>query len=296
MFNNKEIKTFELGNPISPNDCIKLVSDHDSEHSVLDLLKELITKPEIKQIDSLIIGEWQDAYDVSCQDIIDFIIENKEYFSGLKHFFSGDMDSEECEMSWINQMNYEKFLATFSDLETLSLQGGMGLELGKVSLPKLKSLNIYTGGLSHEVLESIANAKPSLANLEHLEIWLGTEEYEGSVEAKHVKNLLAGEGFPKLKYLGLMNSDIQDEVIEQLAGHPILKQLDVLDISMGVLTNKGGETLLNEDSFLSPKAINCAHHFMSTDMMTKLSEGFSNIDVSDQQDDEDDWTYVQVGE
>lgn len=298
-FNQKPIKIFEMGKEWDTSFACKVeTSGHDDEVTVVTRLQEIVSKGISGQLEELIIGEWTEAFENSPSEIITFLIENKAHFAKLKHVFIGDMTYEQCEISWIYQVNYEEFLAAYSELETFGVRGGQGLRFGKFNLPQLKSLRIETGGLSSEAFGDIVNSKSSLKSLESMSIWLGTEDYEGTVEPAQIKALIDGDDMPALSYLGLMNYDQEDEVVAVLKDHPILGRISLLDVSMGVLTDAGGQHMLDNDGLLKLEHINCRHHFMGNDMMAKLKEKFKEqlINLGDQQEDEDDWKYVEVGE
>ena len=78
-----------------------------------------------------------------------------------------------------------------------------------------------------------------LAGIEHLELYLGTDDYgwDGSID--DVLPLLADDRFPRLKYLGLRDSEIADGVAQAVAKSPLLEKLDVLDLSLGTLGDEG---------------------------------------------------------
>jgi len=80
----------------------------------------------------------------------------------------------------------------------------------------LESLIVESGGLSHGFLRQLASAR--LPNLEHLELWLGDADYGFDGSADDLRPLLRAGRFPELRYLGLRNSDITDDVVRVLAG------------------------------------------------------------------------------
>ena len=115
----------------------------------------------------------------------------------------------------------------------------------------------------------------NLPNLEHLDLWLGNIHGGGGhIEAEDVMPILNGK-FPKLKYLGLKNYDKQDELMKALNGTAVLKNLEVLDISMSVLTDEGAKALYDNDDLLRLKHINCRHHYISKEWRDKLKTKFS---------------------
>ena len=70
------------------------------------MVEDILADPEFAGLTEVVIGSWGGPYEESCQPIIDGIIANKKRFSHIKKLFIGDMDFEECEVSWILQGDY----------------------------------------------------------------------------------------------------------------------------------------------------------------------------------------------
>jgi hypothetical protein len=155
----------------------------------------------------------------------------------LRALFLGDIIVEENEISWIVQSDVSPLLDAFPALEELRVRGGQGLTLGAPRHARLRSLAIETGGLDAGLVRSLAAA--DLPELEHLELWLGTTDYGGTVTVADLEPILSGRLFPKLRYLGLRDSEIADEVAAALASAPILERVRVLDLSLGTLGDAG---------------------------------------------------------
>ncbi len=141
---------------------------------------------------------------------------------------------------------------------------------------------MQTGGLPSSVLQQIAAA--SLPALEHLELWLGTDNYGWDGDISTLQPFFEPERFPKLKFLGLKNSEIQDEIAQHIAGSAIVSQLDALDLSMGTLTDAGAEALLSNPGLARLQIFSLRHHFLSPAMETRLRAAFPRIDVSERQE------------
>lgn len=295
IFAGKAIREFK--GSFDANTAVKVFApSYEPEASVPEQLEQLAKSPDIAKLDTLVIGSWTDCYENSCEKILDKLIELKGQLSGLRHLFIGDMDMEDCEMSWINQTDYSDFWAHFQALESFGVRGGQGLILGEINLPNLKNLVIETGGLNGDAIDDICNS--DLPNLEHLELWLGTDEYGCTVKVEQLQPILEGK-FPNLEYLGLKNYDEQDALAKNLQGASVLGYIDILDISMGVLKDEGAEALYNNEALLNLQHLNCRHHFISNDWMEKLRTKFArqNINLDDQEDSDDgEWFFVEIGE
>ncbi|MBR2565538.1 MAG: STM4015 family protein [Paenibacillus sp.] len=277
---------------------VKLVVSYDDYEEGIrmeTLLQDLAAKPEAAVLESLIIGDWGQAYENSPQEFQDTLIKLAPSFPALKKLFIGDMESEECEVSWIVQTNLAPILQAFPNLTSFVIKGSSGLEIEPLQHSKLEELIIICGGLPNDVLSSIVTAK--LPELRKLELYLGVEDYGFDGALEDVLPLLEKGRFPKLEYLGLKNSEIQDEIAKAVADAPILDQIQVLDLSEGTLSDEGAEALLTSDKVKKLKDLNLSYHYMTDQMMQRWKQSGLSVDISDQQEsDEDDWRFPMLTE
>lgn len=234
------------------------------------LVEDMINDPELKDLEEIVIGCWGEAWapEGGIQPVIDGIVENKEKFSHIKSMFFADMDYEECEVSWIIQGDYSKFWSAFPQLEKVTIKGSTDLHLGRIEHANLKEFEIICGGLGKDVIKEVQEAK--LPSLEKLLLYLGMEEYGFDALPEDIGKLLANSDFPNLTYLGLTDSDVQDEVVELIFDSKYASQIEVLDISNGTLTDKGGEIVCDKiKNFPNIKRIDAHYHYMNDEMMDK---------------------------
>ncbi len=300
-YHGKPIKRFQSGDSIDPSFGYSMYQDYDEgdDDTIPNLLKEIIDNKQAHQLHTLVIGAWNESYDSSCQHILDFLVANKDSFQHLEAFFCGDMVSEECEISWIIQANYEAFLNSYPKLKHFGVRGGNDLVLGKVDHSNLESLLIETGGMSKAVVNSVMTAQ--LPALQSLKLWLGTDEYGGDSEINQFRPVLFGDQFPNLQYLGLMNCDYVDEIALTLKDATVLDRIKTLDLSMGTLSDAGAQELLHNDKLLQLAHLNLRYHFLSDAMLKQMQTKFgAKVNLADQEDeDEYDgeiYRYVEVSE
>lgn len=250
------------------------------------MISDILADEEFAGLEEVVIGSWGDSWEGSAQEMLDAIVENKEKFSHIKSLFVGDMDYEECEVSWIIQGNYEKLFAAMPQLEKLTIKGSTDLELGSIAHDKLESLEIICGGLPSSVIKSIQDAK--LPALKSLNLYLGEENYGFDGNIDDIKELLENSDFPKLEHLGLCDSEIQDEVTEAVLDSKYIKQVSSLALSMGTLTDKGGQLLLDKiPSYDNIKKLDLHYHFLSDKMMKNLEALSIEVDVDEQNEAEE---------
>lgn len=261
----------------------RLYVEWESKGSFTDLLGRFLSLPGVERTPAIIIGAFMgDDSSLESSEAVQALVEARTRLPALKGIFLGDIIGEENEISWINQCNVSPLLAAYPQLEHLAIRGGTGLVLGQFSHVRLKSLVIQTGGLPSGVLKDLAKAQ--LPALEHLELWLGTDNYGWDGTVADIQPLLNRDRFPALRWLGLRNSEIQDEVAATVAGAPIVEQLEVLDLSLGNLTDAGAEPLFSNPAFRKLRTLDLHHHYLSPEMEKRLKAAFPNVDVSDRQE------------
>ena len=258
------------------------------------LLTKLLEDPKLGQVEALVLGYW--GYDAT--DSIEILTRNAAKLAGVKALFVGDIDYDEAEISWIQNSDLGPLVAKLPGLETLKVRGGNGLGFsGKFKHDQLKSIVVESGGTPASAVRELGNLE--LPALETLELWLGTDEYGADSTVADVQSFLQGKNFPKLRSLGLMNSDISDDIAVALKGAPILGQLEVLDLSMGTLGDRGAQALLENSKIKGLKTLDLEHHYMSAAVQQRI-EALAPVKVladdSALDPDYPDDRYTAVGE
>ncbi|GBF75406.1 hypothetical protein PA598K_03812 [Paenibacillus sp. 598K] len=276
---------------------VKLVVDyeaHEAGKTMSEKLEALAASPESQSLTSLIIGDWGGAYENDSAGAIEALVRLKESFPALRKIHVGDMSGEECEISWIMQSNVGPLLEAYPALQSLTVTGGSGLSIEPLAHDNLEELILITGGLGKDVLASVAGAR--LPKLRHLELYLGVEDYgfDGGIE--DILPLLESGRFPELTYLGIKNSELQDEIAISISDAPILQHLQTLDLSMGTLTDKGAEALIASAGVRKLDKLDLSYHYMSDAMVRRWQDTGMNVNVSDQQEDDEDYRFPYITE
>ena len=218
----------------------------------------------------------------------------------VRHVHVGDFEyPDQTEISWTDVGDAGRLYPVFPNLESLHLQGG-GISLGDLRHARLRRLKLETGGLPPAATRAVGAA--DLPELEDLEMWLGTPDYGGDTTLADLEPLLSGGVLPKLRRLGLMNSELTDDLVPALAESPLLARVAVLDLSMGTMTDVGARRLLDAaDRFRHLESIDLSDNYLSGPVAAELAAAFGGkIDVSSQEAP-DEWdgelhTYVSVSE
>ena len=261
--------------------------DYENGKSASTLIEDILADPEFGEMEELIVGGWGGEYDEDCQPIIDGIAGAPDKFRHITKLFIGDMDFEVCEVSWIMQGNYSGLWKAMPQLKELTIKGSTDLTLGTIEHDNLESLTIICGGLGKDVIEEITKAK--LPKLKKLLLYIGVEEYGFDGDEGTVRELLAKSDFPGLTYLGITDSEIQDELTAVVLESKYMHQINTLDLSNGPLTDKGGQLLLERlPEFPNIEKLDLHHHYLSDEMMGKLEQLAIAVDLSEQEE-ADEW-------
>ncbi|MFI6695275.1 STM4015 family protein [Streptomyces sp. NPDC050433] len=263
---------------------------YDTEEDAEVCWKRFTESVELDKVRAIIFGQpWYDGDGgMSHDDLIDLAPR----LTGLEALFLGDLEDEQAMLSTIGHCDVAPILQTYPGLRELAIRGGDGLDFPVSGHEGLRVLRVESGGLPPLAAEHIAAAQ--LPSLEHLELWLGDENYGGGVTVEQLAPLFAGEGKPALRHLGLQNSFIQDELAAALATATIVPQLTSLSLSMGTLSDTGVEALLQGQPLTHLRELDLSFHFISHDMMlriwTALEPAGVRVDLTmKHQREPDDW-------
>jgi len=296
----KKVEAYDLNStPDFKNKLYRLGFNWDDEVELIDQVKDFFNKLDTDQVEAFIFG----CYGESCESddavpAYNELIRNAAKLPNLKGLFFCDAEQEDSEISWISHGDIPSVLKAFPNIEELIIRGNEELKLGNPDLKKLKKLVIETGGLSGSVVRDIANS--DFPELEHLELWLGTDNYGGDVTAEDLTPILNQCPFPKLKYLGIRNAEEIDKLAPLIANSPLLGKIKKLDLSLGAMTDEGANAFAGNQNLYSLESIDFHHHFLSDDMMKKLQLLPCNVNVSGKEEadvyDDEVYRYIAVSE
>ncbi len=246
---------------------------------------------------ALLLGPWWVRDYVPVTDALARIVAAADRFPALEALFIADVSYEDCEISWLEMSDVTPVLKAFPGLTDLVVRGGTMLRLDPVRHERLTNLRFETGGLPDDVVRGVAASE--LPALESLELWFGVDEYGGDATIDDVAPILAGTRLPALRHLGLENSEFQDEIAAAVAHAPVVAQLTSLSLAMGVLSDEGAAALLDGQPLTHLKHLDLHHHYLSEAMQERVRQSLPGVevDLSDaEEDDEDEWRYVEVSE
>jgi predicted DNA-binding WGR domain protein len=303
-FIGERVTDFRPGKPIQGKSVFRIRVSYDEEGDgggepdYKDRLKTFLTSDAASATKGLILGAYDLEGGSSGESGLSDLVKCKDRLPNLKALFLGDILQEEAEISWINQTDMSPILAAFPRLEMLRVRGATGLEFRKPQHAQLRALAIESGGLPATVVAQICRG--TFPELEHLELWLGTPDYSGDCRVNDLQPILKGKLFPKLKYLGLRNAQIADDIAAVIVTSPIIDQLETLDLSLGNLSNEGANALLQLVTKKNLKRLDLHHHYIGKPLQKQLKELPFPVDVSDaktvDEDDEFSGRFIAVSE
>ncbi|SDG52185.1 hypothetical protein SAMN05421505_10516 [Sinosporangium album] len=261
-----------------------------------EVFARFLTRMDTARVTALLVGGWENSYEVDSSHVVRLFVENAERFPALRSLFFGAIPSEVAEISWIQQSDVTPLLKAFPALERLDVRGGGMPALQPIRHEALRMLRLESGGLGADVVRAVGECE--LPALEYLELWLGVEQYGGDAAVADLGAILSGERLPSLRHLGLQNGEIQDEVAAAVSAAPIVARIESLSLSMGVLTDTGAEALLSGQPLTHLRRLDLHHHFLTDSMIERVTDALPGVDVdlSDQEEPEDEWFYTAVSE
>jgi uncharacterized protein (TIGR02996 family) len=177
---------------------------------------------------------------------------------------------------------------------------GTPIKMGDIVAPRLEKFIYISSGLNKSV--PIALGTATLPELEHLELYFGSDDYGNNCKLSSLAGILEGKGLPRLTYLGLENSEWETNLIEALAKAPVVKRLKTLDLSKGTLFRDGAAALIaRADAFRHLEKLDLSDNYLEDEQCAAIKTAIPCAHVEGQRE-VDDWDgdipyrYVSIGE
>jgi hypothetical protein len=232
--------------------------------------RRFLDRVRAEDVTALVIGPWWEDWEAcGIEEVLDLIVSDARHLPNLRGVFLADLQSEENELSWIQQGTVTRVLRAWPGLRELGLRGGQDLAVEPLRHEGLRDLWFESGGLPADPVRALGACE--FPALERFEMWLGTDWYGGECTAEDIEPLLAMLGrCSGLRHLGLQNSDIQDDIAVALSGAPVVAGLESLNLSMGTLGDEGGAALLAGQPLTHLRSLNVDHHYMSEELTDRF--------------------------
>jgi hypothetical protein len=279
----------DAGDWQGPQVAYRLREDFEDEGKIEQRLSALLEQPQSAQLRALIIGAWSGSFEgANSAQMVAALVKAAPRLPELRHLFFGEMVCEECEISWIKLSDMSPLLNAFPKLESLRVRGGEGLAFSKTKHDNLRELAVESGGLARAAIRDIFLCQ--FPALEHLELLLGEANYGFDGGAEDLQPLLSGQLFPKLKWLGLMNSEIANDIAAVAVNAPLVSRLETLDLSLGNLDGEGVQSFAGLAAFPNLRTLNITHHFATDAEIAALKKALKcQVIAQERQEPEEDW-------
>ncbi len=263
-------------------------------HFLDGCLRPFLDEPGGGAVTALVIGMWSaDPTDDSCALVVE-LARHADRLPALRALFLGDITEDECPLTSIRHGDVSGLVEALPSLEEYRVRGGgEQLIVRPFSSRSLRRLTLEGGGIPGPAVRSLCLS--TLANLERLELWLGSEESGGDATLADLRPILGGGAFPALRRLGLRNSDRADDLAAALATGPVTARVEELDLSLGTLGDEGALALLRGQSLSHLSFLDLHHHYLTDEGMAHVLASGLTVDLSEQQDEVDGERYVAVG-
>ncbi|MFH9268444.1 STM4015 family protein [Streptomyces sp. NPDC017546] len=268
--------------------------------------QEFLDTVDTARVRALVLGPWWSGEYTPFAPVMELIVAHADRFPALRGLFLADVVGEECEVSWLRMCDITPVLEALPQLEEFGVRGcgREGLGLRPLRHTALKSLRFESGGLPGGLVRAVAASE--LPALERLDLWFGSSWYGGDATVDDIGPILSGGVFPRLRHLGLQNSEIQDEIAAAVGSAPVVAQLETLALSMGTLSDTGGEALLNGQPLSHLSTLDLRHHYLTEPVLDRVraacapavvEAGEAEDDYADPDDEDDEpERYVAVSE
>ena len=224
---------------------------------------------------ALVVGEWGSTYERALP--IDLLTDAAKDWTALRAVFLADLVSEQCEISWITQGDLTPLLAAYPDLEVLWVRGGNELSLQPGAAHRAAGAGLPDRRPARQVTRAVGDC--DLPALRRLDLWLGRQDYGGDTGVDDLAAILAGDRLPALRHLAVCNAEFADHIAQAVATAPVVARLEVLDLSMGVLTDPGAEALLAGQPLTHLRRLDLHHHFLSPEVAQRLVDALPGVQV-----------------
>ncbi|MEP6861541.1 MAG: TIGR02996 domain-containing protein [Deltaproteobacteria bacterium] len=208
-----------------------------------DLVWEVLRHPSGKFLRSLVVG----CVRSGDQDnsTIAATLMNAGPRPPLRELVIADFDDSEIDSIDISRAPIGKLAGlgkAYPELETVILKGTGDVALDGLALPRAKKFALRTSTMTKRTLATILAAPWPM--LEDLELWFGDVDrgYGAECTVKEILPLFA-RPLPALRALRIMNSPFSDEVVPNLLAWPGAARLEILEFSLGTLSDSGARLL-----------------------------------------------------
>jgi hypothetical protein len=271
----QNIQDFEPG----PGIAVRLSLDMGGSEGFSDLVETLISHTAAAKVEALVIGlaTFNDE-PAELRESIGALVAAAGLLPSVRAIYFGDVSTDRSELSWIPCGDQARLANAFQNLEVLHVRGSGDCVFQGLQHRTLSKVIIETGGLRAQAVKDLLVA--DLPALRHLELFLGDPSYGGETSLADLRPLLDGRVHTKLRYLGLKNSAISDEIAVAISRSQILGWIEELDFSLGTLGDEGFLALTQISEAPKLRALNLSNHYAGEASVESLLVTMASLGVS----------------
>ena len=251
---------------------------------ILRFVRAVFSSPLCAALEELKLGilEWENSE----QNKVLAEAGKHAWAKDLRRLRLGDVGEASVDMDHHSVGDVGKAITKhFPNLESLYLRSGddygsnSPFGIAGLDLPKLKELTIETCAMSRKRMKSLTAAK--LPSLERLVVWFGERDRGANATLADVMPVWDGKLFPRLRHLGLCNTELVLDFIRLLPQGKIAKQLVSLDLSKGTLGDDGIPELVEVAAkFPALETLNVDDSWISPAGLKALKKGYPRVKIS----------------
>lgn len=239
------------------------IAGRGAPHSATTLIEEILTHPSGRFLQELAIGE------IGPTTGFPLAVDALSLFGSRSVRKLHVANARPMDLARLPLENVSGLFAAFPKLRSLTLQGSR-MQLGEVAHPEIRELRLISCALTRNNIASVTAAK--LPKLDTLSLYIGNSDYGCDVLLDDLEPILSGSVFPGLRHLGLMNTELSDQIVAALVRAPVLETLETLDLSLGTLSGDGAQLLLQHaERFEHLAAVNLEKNSIPREMETVLA-------------------------
>jgi hypothetical protein len=130
-----------------------------------------------------------------------------------------------------------------------------------------------------------------------MDLWLGSSDYGGNVTVETLTPLLDGARLPKLERLGLMNTELTDELCARVGAAKILGRLKELSFAYGTMSDEGARALARTAAALHHlQVLDVSRNSLTDEGIDAVRNLCPQVITDEQKGDGPDERYVSLSE
>ncbi|VEI69999.1 Uncharacterised protein [Serratia fonticola] len=127
-FAGYKVVAWEPGKPLENlhNTAYRITVDYEDTVEFSEKLRQYLSDPAAAQTRALVVGQWNaEAFESDSSDAASALIAGAASLPHLHALFFGDITMEECEISWLHNVDVSPLMNAYPALTHFTVRGGM---------------------------------------------------------------------------------------------------------------------------------------------------------------------------